>query len=177
MLLSFDNAESKRDLWGCWVFSLQRQRQVGCCWSVCVLALRWTHTAVIERSLFLIQALVRHGGCFSSPAAVPVNLQSQPFSSKKMPELSDWLTSAQPRSGFYARGRMVDRVVVPRHAGIICSSNDGTLPTRGSGGSYCLHPGCWAPQKSSYNPQLIFILKLIQTQLMTTPANKQDWDL
>lgn len=96
-----------------------------------------------------------------------------------MPEPSDWLTSAQPRSGFHARGRKVGRVVVPRHAGIICSTNDvvGLYPHGVVGGSYCLHPGCWAPQKSSYNPQLIIILKLIQTQLMTTPVNKQDWDL
>lgn len=37
-----------------------------------------THTAVTERSLFLIQLLVRRGSCISSPAAIPVNLQQPP---------------------------------------------------------------------------------------------------
>ncbi len=56
---------------------LQRWKRAGCCCSVSVLTLGWTHgtNAVVQRSLALIPALVKRHSCFSSPAALLVNLQ------------------------------------------------------------------------------------------------------
>lgn len=59
---------------------LLRWKQVCCCCcSVSVLTLGWTHgtNAVVQRSLALIPALVKRHSCFSSHAALLVNLQEK----------------------------------------------------------------------------------------------------
>lgn len=82
---------------------LQRWKQVCCCCcSASVLTVGWTHgtNAVVQRSLALILASVRRHSCFSSLAAILVNLQQNSLLlQSEMWKPTHWLRPAHRHTG------------------------------------------------------------------------------
>lgn len=160
MLPSFDNAESKWDLWGCWFFYSGKGSSVVrrvCCGSRvdthCCHGKQLIYKPVVgeSRQLYFLSYRRTRFIC-NINLWERENVQTEWLSGISTAMFSCWRSSPVTFQLHALRGRPT-----PCWYYLVFQQWRGGTGPGGAGGWCCPHPDCWSPQKSSYKPPQISI--------------------